>query len=48
MAKFGDGGGEGFAADGNFFAGEDDGLFSGLETVDEPEFVLEDEGIDKY
>ena len=47
MAKFGDGGGEGFAADGNFFAGKDDALFSGLETEDEPEFVLEDEGIDE-
>jgi len=47
LAKFGDGGGEVFAADGNFFAGEDDALFSGLETVDEPEFVLEDEGIDE-
>ena len=46
-AKFGDGGGEGFAADGNFFAGEDDALFSGLETVDEPEPVFKDEGIDE-
>ena len=47
MAKFGDGGGKVFAADGNFFASKDDALFSGLETVDEPEFVLEDEGIDE-
>ena len=36
-----------FADDGIFFAGEDDALFPGLETVDEPEFVLEDGAIDE-
>jgi hypothetical protein len=47
LAKFSDGGGEFFAGHGNFFAGEGDALFSGLKTIDQPDFVIKDEGIDQ-
>ena len=39
--------GEVFAADGDFFAVEDDTFFSGLGAPNEPEFVVEDEGIEE-
>ena len=45
--EFTDFGGEVFAFDGDFFAIEDYGSFSGFCTPDEPEFVVEDEGIDQ-
>lgn len=42
-----DGGGEVFAADRDLFAGEDNALFAYLESIDKPEFVFENDGIDQ-
>ena len=47
VLEFEDFGGEVFAGDGDGFAVEDYACFSGLGAPDEPEFVVEDEGIEE-
>ena len=36
------------ASDGNFFAGKDHACFAGLQAIDEPEFVVQYQGIDQH